>query len=97
MRLSTEERAEFLKDQPGWSLVDEAITRTFVFAGFPQAIAFVTECSFAAESADHHPDIDIRWNKVTMTLTTHSASALTARDTDLASAFDDIARSAAPG
>lgn len=97
MRLSPEERTEFLKDHPGWSLVDEAIARTFVFGGFPQAIAFVTECSFAAELADHHPDIDVRWNRVTMTLTTHSASALTAKDASLASAFDAIARGAAPG
>lgn len=91
MPLSTEDRSRFLKVHSDWSLVDESISRTFVFDGFPQAIAFVTESSFAAEAADHHPDIDVRWNKVTMTLTTHSAAALTAKDTDLAAAFDVIA------
>ena len=96
MRLPSVERASFLKDHSGWSLDDETISRTFVFSGFAQAIAFATECSFAAESADHHPDIDVRWNKVSMTLTTHSASALTVKDTNLASAFDAIAKGATP-
>ena len=95
MGLSNEERTDFLRDHPDWLLVDEAISRTFVFKGFPQAIAFVTECSFAAEAADHHPDIDVRWNKVTMTLTTHSASALTVKDIELAAAFDAIVEPAA--
>ncbi|KAA3640615.1 MAG: 4a-hydroxytetrahydrobiopterin dehydratase [Armatimonadetes bacterium] len=91
MRLSESERASFLAKHPEWTLDGEEISRTFVFDGFPAAIAFVTECSFAAEAADHHPDIDIRWNKVTMTLTTHSASALTSKDTTLAAEFDRIA------
>jgi 4a-hydroxytetrahydrobiopterin dehydratase len=91
MRLTDDERALFISDHPEWVLDGEAISRTLVFTGFPQAIAFVTECSFAAEAADHHPDIDIRWNKVTMTLSTHSESALTASDTKLAAVFDSIA------
>ncbi len=92
MRLSDDDRVRFLADHTDWLLAGEAITRTFVFGGFPEAIAFVTECSFAAEAADHHPDIDIRWNKVTVNLTTHSVEALTAKDTDLAAAFDRIYR-----
>ncbi len=92
MRLSDDDRVRFFADHTDWSLAGEAITRTFVLGGFPEAIGFVTECSFAAEAADHHPDIDIRWTKVTMTLSTHSESALTAKDTDLAAAFDVIAR-----
>jgi 4a-hydroxytetrahydrobiopterin dehydratase len=91
MRLTNEERAGFLRDHADWSLDGETISRTFVFDGFPKAITFVTECSFAAEAADHHPDIDVRWNKVTMALTTHSESALTTKDMDLAAAFDVIA------
>ncbi len=91
MRLTDDERTLFISDHPEWVLDGEAISRTYVFTGFPQAIAFVTECSFAAEAADHHPDIDIRWNKVTIYLTTHSVDALTAKDTDLAAAFDAIA------
>ena len=93
MRLTDDDRRLFISDHPEWVLDGETISRTFVFSGFPQAIAFVAECSFASEAADHHPDIDIRWNKVTMTLTTHSASALTAKDTDLAAAFDAISGS----
>lgn len=90
MKLSEDKRALFLADHAEWSLAGQAISRTFVFGGFPEAIAFVTECSFAAEAADHHPDIDIRWNKVTVCLTTHSVEALTAKDTGLAAAFDRI-------
>ena len=93
MRLTDDDRRLFSADHPAWVLDSEAISRTFVFSGFPQAIAFVAECSFAAEAADHHPDIDIRWNKVTLTLTTHSANALTTKDTDLATAFDAISGS----
>jgi 4a-hydroxytetrahydrobiopterin dehydratase len=91
MRLTDDERGAFTSDHPEWVLDGEAISRTFVFTGFPQAIAFVTECSFAAEAADHHPDIDIRWNKVTIVLTTHSAGALTTKDLALASQFDTFA------
>jgi 4a-hydroxytetrahydrobiopterin dehydratase len=91
MGLSANERTRFLSEHPDWVLVDESISRTFAFSGFPEAVAFTTECSFAAEAADHHPDIDIRWNKVTMTLSTHSESALTAKDTELAAVFDTIA------
>jgi len=97
MRLPATERTQFLARHPEWTIVDESITRTFAFSGFPEAVAFTTECSFAAEAADHHPDIDIRWNKVTMTLSTHSESALTAKDTELAAAFDSIANRPARG
>ncbi len=96
MRLDDDERTLFQTGHPGWAIDDETISRTFVFSGFPQAIAFVTECSFAAEAADHHPDIDVRWNKLTLVPTTHSASALTDKDIGLATTFDAIAaRSAA--
>jgi 4a-hydroxytetrahydrobiopterin dehydratase len=96
MRLTTTERAQFLAKHPEWILDGESITRTFAFSGFPEAVAFTTECSFAAEAADHHPDIDIRWNRVIMTLSTHSESALTAKDTDLAAAFDAVADRSSP-
>ncbi len=92
MKLNDEDRAAFLEGHPEWKLNGESVVRTFVFGGFPEAIAFVIECAFAAEAVDHHPDIDIRWNKVTMTLSTHSERALTAKDTALAAQFDAIAR-----
>lgn len=90
MQLSESDRTDFFAEHSEWVLEGEEISRTFVFEGFPAAIAFVMECSFAAEAADHHPDIDIRWNKVTMTLTSHDESALTSKDTTLAAVFDSI-------
>lgn len=95
MQLTSDDRQRFIASHENWSIQGESIGRTFTFSGFPEAIAFVTECAFAAEAADHHPDIDIRWNKVTMTLTTHSASALTEKDIALAEQFDEIAAGAA--
>ncbi len=83
-RLTDQQRAEFLASYPGWEIDGESIRRTFLLADFGAAMAFVTRVAVAAERADHHPDIDIRWNKVTLELSTHSAGALTAKDTDLA-------------
>jgi 4a-hydroxytetrahydrobiopterin dehydratase len=65
--------------------------RTFEFADFGEAMGFVTTVALAAESADHHPDIDIRWNKVTLVLSTHSEGTLTGLDADLARAADRAA------
>ena len=90
MQLTTDDRQRFLLTHPSWELDREEIVRTFKFSGFPEAVAFVTECSFAAERADHHPDIDIRWNRVTITLTTHSEGGLTAQDTTLAATIDRL-------
>ena len=91
MRLDQPAREAFVANHPDWTFHGEEISRTFVFADFPAAISFVTHAAFAAEAADHHPDIDIRWNKVTLTLSTHSENALTVNDTDLAAAFDQLA------
>jgi 4a-hydroxytetrahydrobiopterin dehydratase len=68
----------------GWSRRSRTIRRTFSFAGFAEAIRFVRKIADAAEAKDHHPDIDIRWNKVTLTLTTHSEGGLTAKDFQMA-------------
>jgi 4a-hydroxytetrahydrobiopterin dehydratase len=81
-------RNRFLTDHPDWKLDGASITRTFVFVDFNEAMGFVNRVALAAEVADHHPDIDIRWNKVTLVLSTHDEGALTAKDTDLAAAFD---------
>lgn len=90
MRLEQTDREHFVADHPHWTLAGEQISRTFEFNGFPPAVAFVVQVAFAAEAADHHPDIDIRWNKVTLTLSTHSEGALTSKDTSLAAAIDGI-------
>ncbi len=75
---------------PGWELTGESIVKTFQFGNFTESIAFVVRLAFHAEAADHHPDIDIRWNRVTLTLSTHEEGALTKKDTDLASAIEAI-------
>lgn len=81
----------FLADHSGWSREDLAITRTFQFDDFNASMGFITRVALAAEKADHHPDIDIRWNKVVLTLSTHSAGGLTQKDLDLAAAADAMA------
>jgi 4a-hydroxytetrahydrobiopterin dehydratase len=86
--LTADERAAFLAAHPDWDLEGETISRTFTFADFGEAMGFVTRVALAAEAADHHPDIDIRWNRVTLVLSTHSAGALTGLDRDLASSID---------
>ncbi len=90
-RLTEEEIRERLAQVPEWARVGEAIARTYSFKNFRQAIAFVVQVADAAEDADHHPDIDIRYRKVTLTLTTHDAGGLSVKDFDLAVACDALA------
>jgi 4a-hydroxytetrahydrobiopterin dehydratase len=75
---------------PDWAKRSTAIARTFQFKDFPAAIKFVDAVAELAEQAWHHPDIDIRWNKVTLTLTTHDAGGLTKKDFVLARKFDEL-------
>lgn len=77
-----------LAEIPEWTRKGGAIRRTYAFADFPTAIRFVSAIARLAEKAWHHPDIDIRWNKVTLTLTTHDEGGLTEKDFDLARRFD---------
>lgn len=72
---------------PGWQRRGGEITRTFTFPDFAGSMAFVNRVAGLAEAANHHPDIDIRYAKVTLTLTTHDASGLTERDFALAEAI----------
>lgn len=74
-----------------WSEINGAIQRTYQFKDFVAAIAFVNAVADLAERADHHPDILIRYNKVTLTLSTHDASGITEKDFDLASKADAAA------
>jgi len=67
-----------------WWRDGNSIKSGFQFSGFPQALAFVNRSAALAEAANHHPDIDIRWNKVFFTLTTHSSGGLTLPDFELA-------------
>ena len=75
---------------PQWRRDGEIISRTFTFKDFSAAMKFVNDVADLAGQAQHHPDIDIRWNKVTLALTTHDAGGLTERDFALARACDAL-------
>ncbi len=75
---------------PGWKKKAAVIAREFHFKDFPAAIKFVNAIAKIAEKEQHHPDIDIRWNKVTLALTTHDAGGLTEKDFKLARQFDRL-------
>ncbi len=83
-KLTDAQVQEELQKIPGWELKEGEITRLYKFPDFKAALAFVNRVGELAEAADHHPDIDIRYNKVRLTLSTHSAGGLTAKDFDLA-------------
>ena len=89
--LSPDEIRTALDALPGWDLVEAAITRQYRLDGFAAAIAFVVRLSYAAEAANHHPDLDIRYDKVRVTLSTHSEGGVTAKDLDLATAIERFA------
>ena len=80
-----------LETVPDWKKSGSAITRTYQFKDFVVAIRFVNTVAKLSEKAWHHPDIDIRWNKVTLTLSTHSEGGLTEKDFRLAKQFDRLA------
>ncbi|MBF6079084.1 4a-hydroxytetrahydrobiopterin dehydratase [Nocardia beijingensis] len=88
--LSDTEIAEALTELPEWSRSGDALTRTVEAATFPAGIELVRRVADVAEEANHHPDIDIRWRKVTFTLSTHSAGGLTALDVALAHEIDRL-------
>ena len=90
-RLSEEQISARLAAVPTWRREGDSIRREFEFDDFPAAIAFVDRVAGAAEHADHHPDIDIRYDRVLLVLSTHSAGGLTAKDFDLAAAADALA------
>lgn len=74
-----------------WKKQSTSIVRTYQFKDFVASMKFMNAVATLAEEAQHHPDIDIRWNKVTLTLTTHSEGGLTQRDFDLAKKIDGLA------
>ena len=77
---------------PGWARRGDALTKTFTLPSFPAAITLVQRVADAAERANHHPDIDIRYTKVTFVLSTHSAGGITQKDIDLAGEIEQLAR-----
>ena len=80
MKLQAHEIESRLRDHPGWTGNSDGLSRTFVFRTFPDAVAFVARLAFDAEAADHHPDVDIRYRKVSLTWSTHSEGGVTEKD-----------------
>jgi 4a-hydroxytetrahydrobiopterin dehydratase len=78
------------KKVPEWEIDGDAITRTFEFDEFSEAIDFVNSVAEIAEEAHHHPDIDIRFNTVVLTLTTHDLGGLTKADFEVAGRIDNL-------
>jgi 4a-hydroxytetrahydrobiopterin dehydratase len=89
-RLTASQARQRMKAVPQWAKRASVIRRKFVFAGFVDAVGFVNRVARAAERSDHHPDINIRWNKVTLALSTHSEGGLTGKDFSMARKCDDI-------
>ena len=92
MKLDPAQMPAALATVPQWRRAGEIIARTFEFADFAAAMKFVNAVAEIAEQAQHHPDIDIRWNKVTLALTTHDAGGLTEKDFALARQCDALSR-----
>lgn len=91
--LSDSQLSDGLAALPDWTRSGDAISRTVDAPTFPDAIELVRAVADAAETAQHHPDIDIRWRKVTFVLSTHSDGGLTEKDLALAATIDQLASS----
>jgi len=88
--LSEAEIDEALQALPAWRREGETLVRTVRCPSFPDAMALVNRVADAAEAADHHPDIDIRWRRVTFRLVTKAADGLTRRDLEMAATIDGL-------
>ena len=81
-----------LRRFPGWELAGRAIRKQYTFETFLDGIRFVDRVATVAEAADHHPDIDIRYTRVMMTLSTHSAGGITEKDFAFAEQIDHVVK-----
>ncbi len=89
--LSPAEAQSRLGKLPGWQIEAGELVRTFQFKDFRASLKFVNQVGDLAEEAGHHPDIDIRYNRVRLALVTHDAGGLTTKDFDLASRAQKLA------
>lgn len=89
-RIPAKELSQWIKKVPEWDLEEKSILRTVEFDTFMEGIDFVNNVAEIAEDAQHHPDIDIRYGSVTLSLTTHDKSGLTASDFEMASRIDTL-------
>ena len=90
-RLTDAEVATALEGLPGWEREGDMIAKTYELATFPAAIQFVVAVGERAEAANHHPDIDIRWRRVRLALTTHDEGGLSELDVALAAEAESLA------
>ena len=88
--LSDNEIRSKLVSVPDWQIESGELVRTFLFKDFRASLAFVNKVGEAAEQAGHHPDIDIRYNRVRLALVTHDAGGITEMDFDLAARADKL-------
>ncbi len=79
---------EAIAETPKWTLAEHGLRREMSFADFKEALAFVNRVGMLAEAAGHHPDIDIRYNRVLLTLITHDAGGITRQDIEMAERLD---------
>jgi 4a-hydroxytetrahydrobiopterin dehydratase len=93
-RLPDDEITTGLESLPGWDRSGDEIAKEFRLGNFRDAVAFVVRLSYEAEAANHHPDLDIRWNKVLVRLSTHSEGGITDKDLELARTVEGLAPSA---
>lgn len=89
--LTDDEIRSALEGLPGWTRGDGDIAKEYKFAGFVEAVGFVGRLVEPAEAANHHPDLEIHYNRVKVSLSTHSEGGVTARDTALAAEIDALA------
>ena len=89
--LNPGELDEAMRSLVGWSVVDATLTKKFMFSDFVDAMEFVNQLAENAEAVRHHPDIDIRYNKVTVGLSTHDSGGITQLDVQMASVANDLA------
>ena len=91
--LSEQEVQRQLNDLKDWTLEGRAIRKQYTFSDFPAAVAFVNRLAEASEAANHHPDITISWNAVTVRWWTHVKRAITETDVEMARRTDELAAS----
>lgn len=89
-RLNAADLTTALERLPGWTAANNEIAKTFIFGNFVEAIAFVNRVADLAEAAGHHPDLDIRYNRVRIALTTHDDGGVTDKDAALAGEIEGV-------
>ncbi|MGH9189273.1 MAG: 4a-hydroxytetrahydrobiopterin dehydratase [Acidimicrobiales bacterium] len=90
-KLTDSELGAALAGLSGWALESGEIVREYRLADFREVVSVVVRLAFEAEAADHHPDLDIRYNRLTVRLSTHSEGGVTTKDVELAGAIDRVA------